>query len=201
MKGGGAMRRSPEQYEVFLELITKVEGELLGFVHHRVGGGRDAKNIVQETFLRAWQDTEFDPCHPHARAWLFKTASNLSADHLKSADSTSVSLDEMSENLWGEGSRGSMSSLLLDRNTRDPLVELIAQEDQRRLAAALARLRADYREVLVRYYLRKEGTQYQIAEAMGLSVANFNTRLNRARVALKNELLTPRTGRSSPGDL
>jgi DNA-directed RNA polymerase specialized sigma24 family protein len=49
-------------------------------------------------------------------------------------------------------------------------------------------LSADHREVLERFYLRQEGTQFEIAEAMGLSVAAFNSRLNRARLELKRIL-------------
>ena len=62
-----------------------------------------------------------------------------------------------------------------------------AAEDH--LRAAVARLRPESREVLVRYYILRQGSQFQIAEAMGLTLATFNNRLNRARVELKRELV------------
>ena len=71
---------------------------------------------------------------------------------------------------------------------RDPLARMMAEESAELLRAALTRLSADHQEVLDRFYLRQEGTQFQIAAAMGLSVAAFNSRLNRARVELKRIL-------------
>jgi RNA polymerase sigma factor (sigma-70 family) len=177
--------------QAFLELITGVEGELRGFVRNRVGSGHVTLDIVQKTFLLAWRDVRFDPSHVHARAWLFKTARRLVIDWLESARSNSISLDDLSEPERADGSRSSYSAMRTDR-TRDPLIGLIEEERKENLAVALARLPQDLREVLERYYLRQEGTQFQIAEAMGLSVAAFNSRLNRARKELKRLILIVR---------
>ena len=69
----------------------------------------------------------------------------------------------------------------MDRKCRDPLIDLIEEEMDRNLDTALARLPAEQRDVLERYYLHQEGTQLELAEAMHLSLAAFNSRLNRAR--------------------
>jgi RNA polymerase sigma factor (sigma-70 family) len=189
MAGERATCRQPEQRQMFLELITEVEGELTGFIRHQVGSVHATQDIAQKTYLHAWRDTKFDPAHLYARAWLFKTARRLVIDWLESEKSNSISLEDLSERAQRDGSRGSRSRLPADRNTRDPLRALIEDEGQRNLNAALARLPDDHREVLERYYLRQEGTQSEIAEAMGLSVAAFNSRLNRSRTELKRAIL------------
>ena len=189
MTGDRATCQRPGQERAFLDLITEVEGELRGFIQHRVGSGHATQDIVQRTFLLAWGDARFDPEHAYARAWLFKTARRLVIDWLESEESNSISLDDLSERVRRDGSRGSCSALPVDQRARDPLTDFIEAERNRNLDAALARLPADQREVLERYYLRQEGTQFAIAEAMGLSVAAFNSRLNRARKELKRAIL------------
>ncbi len=69
---------------------------------------------------------------------------------------------------------------------------MIEEERNRKLDLALSMLSDDQREVLERYYLRKEGTQYDIAQALGLTIAAFNSRLNRARKELKRLILKVR---------
>jgi RNA polymerase sigma-70 factor (ECF subfamily) len=189
MAGDKALCRQPEQQHAFLELIIRVEGELRGVVRHMVRSGHVTQDIVQRTFLLAWRDAKFDPTHAYARAWLFKTARRLVGDWLTSAESNSISLEDLSEREWRDGSRGSHSAMPVDRKASDPLTNLIDEERNRSLALALGRLQEEQRDVIERYYLRQEGTQIEIAEAMGLSVAAFNSRLNRARKELKRQIL------------
>jgi DNA-directed RNA polymerase specialized sigma24 family protein len=69
---------------------------------------------------------------------------------------------------------------------------MIHQERNRKLDVAMSMLADDDRDALERYYLRKEGTQYDIAQALGLTLAAFNSRLNRARKELKRLILKVR---------
>jgi RNA polymerase sigma-70 factor (ECF subfamily) len=181
-----ATRRQSGRNQAFLELINGIESELYGFIRHRIGSIHATQDIVQKTYLLAWRDAKFDPAHRYARAWLFKTARRLVLDWLESRKSASISLEDLSERPRRDGSR---SEIPADRNARDPLIAFIEEEKYRNLNAALASLPDDQREILDRYYLRQEGTQLEIAEAMGLSVAAFNSRLNRARTELKRAIL------------
>jgi RNA polymerase sigma-70 factor (ECF subfamily) len=178
--------RQPGREQAFLELITGVEGELQEFIRHRVGSRHGAQDIVQKTFLQAWRDAKFDPGHIYARAWLFNTARRLSIDWLRAEQSHSISLGKLSERARRNGSHAARS---VDPKARDPLIALIDEERSRNLNAAIATLPAEQREILERYYLRQEGTQLEIAEMMGLTLAAFNSRLNRARMELKRAIL------------
>jgi RNA polymerase sigma-70 factor (ECF subfamily) len=189
MAGDRAACRQPGQERAFLELITGVEGELRAFVRRRVGSEHVTQDLVQKTFLLAWGTAKFDPTHALARAWLFRTVKHLIIDWLRSAESNSISLEDLSERARRDGARGSRSALPVDRKNRDPLIDLIEEEIGQNLETALARLPEDQREVLERYYLRQEGTQLEIADAMRLSLAAFNSRLNRARKQLKRWIL------------
>jgi RNA polymerase sigma-70 factor (ECF subfamily) len=188
MAGEKAACWRPGKEGAFLALIKDVEGELSGFIQHRVGSRDAAQDILQKTLVLAWGHATFDPTHAHARAWLFTTARRLVIDWLESEDSRSISLEDLSERALRDESRGSRSALQ-DNRACDPVFVIIREERARYLNAALGRLREDQREILERYYLRREGSQSEIAQAMGLSVAAFNSRLNRARIELKRAIL------------
>jgi RNA polymerase sigma-70 factor, ECF subfamily len=192
MAANGATFPQRERQQAFLEFVRSHESELRGFARSRVGSEHVTQDIVQTAFLNAWTDARFDPRHPYARAWVFTTARRLILDWRRSEESNSVSLDDLSARAQRDGSRGSQSAVPVDQRTRDPLGLMIEEERNRKLDLALSMLSDDQREILERYYLRKEGTQYDIAQALGLTIAAFNSRLNRARKELKRLILKVR---------
>lgn len=181
MIGDGALRARRPERGAFLDLVTAVQGPLRQFVRQRIRPADLADDLVQQTFLKAWSHEGFDPSRADASSFLSTIADHLVTDRLRSLESGSVSLDDLS-------ARGSLAPSVVDLHARDPLARMIAEERAESLRAALARLSADHREVLERFYLRQEGTQLQIAGAMGLSVQAFNSRLNRARIELKRAI-------------
>ena len=184
MGNGTLQGRRPDRSAAFLDLIAGVEVPLRGFIRQRIGVAHSAvDDVLQKTFLKAWAHADFDPARVDARAFLFTVAGNLVTDWLRSDGSKSVSLDELS-------ARGSLAPSMVDTHSRDPLARMIAAESAEILKVALGRLSADLQEVIERFYLRQEGTQFQISAGMGLSVAAFNSRLNRARLELKRLLQT-----------
>ncbi len=191
MAANGATFPQWERQQAFLEFVRTHENELRGFARSRVGS-EHAQDIAQAAFLNAWTDARFDPRHPYARAWVFTTARRLILDWRRSEESKSVSLDDLSARAQRDGSRGSQSAVPVDQKTRDPLGLMIEEERNRKLDIALSMLSDDQREVLERYYLRREGTQYDIAQTLGLTIAAFNSRLNRARKELKRLILKVR---------
>jgi RNA polymerase sigma factor (sigma-70 family) len=186
MTGNGNGQR-PGREQAFLDLITKVEGELRRYIYSRVGSWYVTEEIVHRIFVKAWDSAEFDPDHTYARAWLFQTARRLVIDWLRSAESNSISIEVLIKGLSRDGSRGSRSAPPLARG-RGPEGDAIKADEERNLHAALARLPEDQREILTRYYFLKEGTQIEIADAMGISLATLNNRMNDARQRLKREL-------------
>jgi RNA polymerase sigma-70 factor (ECF subfamily) len=200
MTGDSVTCRKPGRDQAFLELITGVEDELYWVIRRFVGSRDATEDIVQRTFLLAWSNAKFDPAHIHARTWLFTTGRRLAIAWLESAESRWISLEDLSAGPRRDGSHGSCSAPPVDRRARDPLRELIEAERNRHLNDALARLPPEMREVLERFYLRKEGTQTEIAEVMDISVAALNSRLNRARKELKRAILILRVRDGGDGD-
>jgi RNA polymerase sigma-70 factor (ECF subfamily) len=195
---------SPERLRAFAALAKAAQDELLAHVRSLVHSLHIAENVVQQSFLRAWQHEGFDPARPDARAYLYTTARRLALDWLRSNDSRVSSLDALRARLDVGEPYGVPSSAFRSQAAQtDPLGILIDREDAGRIAAALATLDPEEREILESYYLRKEGKQSVLAARLGISVMAYNNRLNRARIALRRALgLSPRReGPHPPSEL
>jgi RNA polymerase sigma-70 factor (ECF subfamily) len=75
------------------ELLAAVHdthsGALYRYVVRRTGDEEEARDVVQETLLRAWRHPEvLERSEEAVRAWLFTVARNLVVDHLRSARRT-----------------------------------------------------------------------------------------------------------------
>jgi RNA polymerase sigma factor (sigma-70 family) len=191
--GDGTNRRIRDE-EKFVSLAAQARPGLLAVI--RSAGVIEegvAEDIVQEALLHAWAYRDFDPSRFGAASWLRTTALRIAIGLLRSRGSAWVSLDAMNAALREEGSLDSLSRLMIDTAARDPLGEAIRRERVEVVSEALRRLPSQQRNVLIRFYLKAEGTQAQIAESMGISLPAFNSLLNRARVAVKKHLESMRS--------
>ena len=105
------------------------------------------------------------------RAFVFRVAHNCGVDHVVAHTGKSATADSSAEPQTDE---------------RTPEQELLAQERTRRLVEAIRRLELPYRQVIT--LLLEDMSYVEIADALGISVANVGVRVNRAKTRLK-ELL------------
>ncbi len=75
-----AAKRGDKQ--AFSDLAEPYRAELLVHCYRLLGSVLDAEDLVQETFLRAWDRLETFTGGPYFRAWLYKIATNLCLDAL-----------------------------------------------------------------------------------------------------------------------
>src|SRR5207237_7660509 len=135
--------------------------------------------------------------------WLFRIAVNLAISQLRKVQRARVfSLDRPGASFGPGSSRVSngngrydedQASGLMDRVARDtedqPHQRLERRERDEAVLAALGRLDAEYRAVLVMRDI--EGFDYQqMADILGLPLGTLKSRLFRARLALRDELRT-----------
>ncbi len=138
---------------------------LVRFLHRKVWDPERARDLAQETFVRALREEPDDP-----RAWLFHVAANLARDEAR----TVIRRRDHLALIAGGASE-------VDPQP-DPL-EATAQAEQRaRVRSALARVGERDREVLL---LWDAGLDYgEIAERTGLAASAVGTTLARARKRL-----------------
>lgn len=133
-------------------------------------GAHDAEDLVAETFLVAARGG-FDPGRGGERGWLFGIATNLLRRHLR------------------QEVRGYAAQARLPHDREQPADEVAvarahAAQRAARLAAGLAELPADERDVLL--LVAWGGLEpSEVASALGVPAGTARSRLHRARRALR----------------
>jgi RNA polymerase sigma-70 factor (ECF subfamily) len=142
-----------------------------------------AEEIVQEAFVRLWKSPP-DAGEVAISSWMRSTVTNLSISVIRRKKRVLTLIDE--------------SGTARDVRAERPGSELERREDISRIAGALERLDPDKRAMIM---LRvNEGLSYEaIAAHLGVPIGTVMSRLNRARLALLDEL-GEGDGRERPSD-
>ena len=143
------------------------------YLHRRVGAAA-ADDLAAETFavaFRRW--SRFDQARP-VRPWLYGIAGNLVSHHWRAER----------RKLRAYARTGVDPVLVPDGDAVD---RLDAQALERTLAAGLADLRPQDREILL-LHAWAELSDHEIAEALSLPLGTVKSRLHRARARLRNRL-------------
>ncbi|TDV46081.1 RNA polymerase sigma factor [Actinophytocola oryzae] len=149
-------------------------------LHHYLSRRLDptaADDLVAETFLVAWeQRARYDPARGPARAWLFGIATNLSRRHARTEANTLRAMALAAGRATVAEAADATSASRVD-----------AGRAARELAAGLAGLRAEERDVLL--LVAWAGLRpAEIAVALELDARTVRTRLHRARTRLRAHL-------------
>jgi RNA polymerase sigma-70 factor (ECF subfamily) len=141
-----------------------------------------AEDLAQEVFIKAFRRLDtYDP-QRKLSSWLFKIAHNTTIDHLRRHAPETVPLEAEKDD-----DRGGLAAVLSDTGAESPAAAAERRDMARALERAIARLRAEYRESVVLFYL--EGASYQeICEATGLPLGTVKTNLHRARKELAEHM-------------
>ena len=168
-------------------------GELRGYCYRMLASPFEAEDAVQETFIRAWRSFDGFEGRAAFRSWLYKIATNVCLDMLRSGDRRARPMDlgpagePVSENLnarpeatWLEPAPGSY----LMTATSDPAEAAVTGESVRlAFVAALQHLPPRQRAALILC----EVLQWKASEAADLlatTAASVNSALQRARAGL-----------------
>jgi len=170
----------------FAELFRRYAGRLFGYLYHMSGDRELAKDLVQETFLRAHRArSRFDPSRVF-RPWIFRIASRVHTDHTRSWFG---SLSRRSVSLFGgdEGTGPGWGDRLAGSPAREPARAAEGRDLAARVRAEVGRLPLPYREALLLHDL--EGmTCREVAEATGRPIGTVLSWVHRGRALLRDRL-------------
>jgi RNA polymerase sigma-70 factor (ECF subfamily) len=170
--------------EAFKLLIDRYSSPLYNFIA-RLANRNDARDIVQETFIKTWKNLKkFDPGKASFKTWIFTIAKNSTTDFLRKKRSVLFSdLDKNNDK--------DTTSFAENIPTEDLLPDKVLQklEDSQFLNATLERLRPDYREVLVLHY-QEEMTFEEIGKVLDKSLNTVKSQHRRAIIELR-EIISP----------
>ena len=144
-------------------LVDAYSGMLLGLCRLTLGDLAMAQDIVQETFLRAWQKGGFRP--ETEKAWLIRVAMNLCHDYHRSR--------------WWKH---------IDHRTSTEEIQVTEPDPEDWVILSLVKeLPFRERQIVILYYWNRMRTN-EIAETLGISQASVSRSLEKARKLLKVEL-------------
>jgi RNA polymerase sigma-70 factor, ECF subfamily len=169
----------------FEELVTERSGEIYGLLFRLTENSEEARDLTQETFLRAFQSIDRFRGDADLRTWIYRIAINQARNRWRwwrrrRRDAT-VSLDAT------QGQSNQTRIATLAESGQNPEQQTLAHEREVALRAALQKVGRAYRETLI---LRDiEGFTYEeIATTLGINVGTVKSRLARGRQELKQKL-------------
>lgn len=170
----------------FETLVNERSGEIYGLLYRLTENAEEARDLTQETFLRAFQSIRTFRGESDLRTWIYRIAINQARNRWRwwrrrRRDST-VSIDSTDDN-----GRPALVATLKAENVLSPEQDTLAHERERILRNALQGLRRVYRETVI---LRDiEGLAYEeIALALDISIGTVKSRLARGRQELRSKL-------------
>jgi RNA polymerase sigma-70 factor (ECF subfamily) len=166
----------------FGDLVRRYEGKIFRLANHITQNREDAEDVLQETFMKAYEHLEQFKGDSKFYTWIVRIAVNQALMKLRRRKTDkSVSLDEEIDTgedtvvreiaAWGENPE--------EQFTREELGEI--------LDGAVQSLEPPYRSVFVLRDVEDLSTE-ETAEALGLSVPAVKSRLLRARLQLREKL-------------
>ena len=157
-------------------LVRKYQDRLYNTVAHVVGNAEDARDIVQDAFVKAFVKLDTFQRSSAFYTWLYRIAFNLAATHRRRRRPI-VSVEHVREISGSEPME----------TGEGPSEKMQRKERCRQVRHAMDQLTEEHRVVLV---LREiDGCCYEtIAEILELPVGTVRSRLHRARLQLRDQL-------------
>ena len=171
----------------FEKLVQERSGEIFGLLYRLTENSEEARDLTQETFLRAFQSIAHFRGDSDLRTWIYRIAINQARNRWRwwrrRRREVTISIDAPEIG----GGRLGLVATLKSPTAKDPEQDAIASERERALMKALSNLRRVYRETVV---LRDiEGFAYdEIAATLQISVGTVKSRLARGRQELRRKL-------------
>lgn len=160
--------------EYFAELVRRLRGRLGSFLLRRTGRAQDVDDLVQETFLKAYNNLERYQPKWRFSTWIFTIAARLAmSEHRR--QTTRQTMAPPSPSLTAEPA-ASPAMLVAER-----------EESVKLWATAESVLNDDQYAVIWLHYARDMSAK-EIAEATGRSAIHVRVLLYRARKKLATEM-------------
>lgn len=166
----------------FSELVTRYQRKIFRLAKHITDSDEDAEDVLQETFLKAYEHLDGFQGHSKFYTWLVRIAVNESLMKLRKRKSNrAVSLDEKLDN----GDEPIVREIAVwDGNPE----EQYSQEELRALLDhAIQGLKPTFRTVFLLRDVEELSTE-ETAAALDISIPAVKSRLLRARLDLRERL-------------
>ncbi len=171
-------------YRAFEDLVNRYEAKVYRLALRFLRNPEDAEDALQESFLQVHRGLKNFEGRSSFSTWLYRLATNVCLMKIRHRSTEPSHLVPLEENLPHHQGSGNSS---LDDWTERPEDALLTKESKEKMLEAMGKLPLDYRAVFI---LRDiEGlSNFEVGEALGISVAAVKSRLHRARLTLRGML-------------
>lgn len=164
--------------EALGELIRRYQQKLFFYVTKLIGSKDDAEDVVQETFLKVYQNIQSFELDRKFSSWIYRIAHNQAINLAKKRSRVqaieAVNLDWFAEH-------------------EKEVDDFLATEERLELSNDMMKLiddlRLEYREILVLYYFEEKSYE-EISDILQIPKATVGAWLSRAKQQLKKKLIT-----------
>jgi RNA polymerase sigma-70 factor (ECF subfamily) len=154
--------------EAYIELLDIYGNRLLKTCYLILKNEKDAEDIVQDTFLRVFNQIDNYNGNSSLYTWIYRIALNLCKDKIKSRREF-----EIYEDIF---------------ETKEKVEDIVFNSiDREILRRELFNLNALYREILILFYFEELAIK-EISEILEEKEGTIKSRLSRGRVILKNAI-------------
>jgi RNA polymerase sigma-70 factor (ECF subfamily) len=160
------------------ELIGRKTKPLVQLVQRILGDLEEARDVVQVTFFKVWENRRKFDDRWSPNTWIYRIASNLAIDHLRSRKSRERSHEPVKQHLRQVADAGSQRDLARLQHTE--------------VAAIFRELAADLSEKQRMVFLLREIeglSSPEVAEVLSCRESTVRNHLFNARKVLRRELL------------
>ena len=167
-------------------LVAEHSGDVYALLFRLTSDSEEARDLSQETFLRAFQNIDRFRGDASLKTWIYRIAINQARNRWRwwrrRRRDVTVSLDATDEQR-----EQPLAATLPSDDSLNPEKETLAREREGQLRDALSGLRRSYREAVI---LRDvEGFSYEeIADTLQISIGTVKSRISRGRMELRRTL-------------
>jgi RNA polymerase sigma-70 factor (ECF subfamily) len=176
----------------FTLLVRRHQQPLINFIARFINDRNSAEDLAQETFIRVFKAAHrYKPGRAHFKTWMYHIAKNLCKNELRNRERRDKHRVDNVIDIRND-SNGDSEEIDLIANTPanqafQPEVALERKELRNAIQKAIAELPEQYRLPLVLRDL--QGLSYEeIGEVLELRSGTTKSRINRARLMLKDKL-------------
>jgi RNA polymerase sigma-70 factor (ECF subfamily) len=174
----------------FETLVRKYQDPVYSIAYRMVGDREEARDLAQETFVRAFEGIETFNTRMSFRSWLYRIGANASIDHLRSRGRSRdlpVEIAIAAGDTTGNPARYGVVIELRGPEADIPENVSVSNETSGQVWEALEELPENYRAVVVLHHM--EGMSYaEIGRVLGVPRNTAKTWGHRARGLLCESL-------------
>jgi RNA polymerase sigma-70 factor (ECF subfamily) len=163
--------------EAFRLIFERYARPVLSFIVDLVGHRDLAEELVQETFVRAYQSLKSIRDDTKLSSWLFGIGRNVAREALRARRKENRNFLESDFS----------NEAIADHTRASPAQDLLNKEMNAAMQTALALLEEDWRTIFVLKVLQQCSYQ-EIADITGFSVPKIKTDLHRARLQMRRKM-------------